>query len=226
MLAEFFTSKSRTTLEFITFCHLPWLCLSGFENASTFSFLIFKFCHVVEEVHSSCKDALLSISVLIHQMSCYYSLYLGSDAEKCPFGERWGNAAGKTGKGTSSAPYPKHHFTSLPCTLISALCSLGPTCQNTGKRADSLILFWRVRMLRRDSVKHPSFPIAQIRPLTLFHFFHQYLWPHKNPAEIHGNLRCSLDLSCQHAIFFFHLSYQFKQKKILKMKTNNEWLPF
>jgi len=61
---------------------------------------------VVEEVCSSRKDALLSVSVLIHRMS-YYSLNLGSDAEKSPFGEGRGNALDKIGKGTNSAPQPK-----------------------------------------------------------------------------------------------------------------------
>lgn len=94
------------TLEIMTFCHLPEIHLSVVENASTFSFLIFKFCCVVEEVRSSCKDALLSLSLLIHRMSCY-SLNLGSDAEKCTFGEGRRNASDKIGKGTNSAPPPQ-----------------------------------------------------------------------------------------------------------------------
>lgn len=96
------------TLEIMTFCHLPEIHLSVVENASTFSFLIFKFCRVVEEVCSSCKDALLSLSLLIHRMN-YYSLNLGSDAEKCTFGEGRRNALDKIGKGTNCAPPPNEN---------------------------------------------------------------------------------------------------------------------
>lgn len=90
----------------MTLCHLPYLCLSVFANASTFSFLIFNFHHAVKEFCSSCEDTLLSVFVLVHQVSCY-SLNLDSDAENCLCGERRGNALDKMEKGTNSAPYPK-----------------------------------------------------------------------------------------------------------------------
>lgn len=49
----------------MTLCHLPYVCLSVFENASTFSFLIFNFHHAVKEFCSSCKGTLLSVSELL-----------------------------------------------------------------------------------------------------------------------------------------------------------------
>lgn len=73
-----------------------------FKNASTFTFFIFNFCHVAGDFCSSYKDAPLSPSVLIYWVS--YCLNLSRDAEKCPFGERKGNALAKIGKSTNSAP--------------------------------------------------------------------------------------------------------------------------
>lgn len=73
-----------------------------FENTSTFSFLIFHFHHVAGELSSCYKDAPLSLSALIHWLS--YSLNVSSDAKKCPFGERKGNALVKIGKSTNSSP--------------------------------------------------------------------------------------------------------------------------
>lgn len=160
-----------------------------------------------------------------------------------------GNALDKIGKGTNCAPHPKlrtnqkfssgrgnlHgrvYFIIIPVCFAewsSALSSSGLTCQNTGKRADSFTLFWRVRMLRRDSGKHLSFPVTQIRPLTFFNFFQHYLWPHKNPAEIHGSLKCSLDLSCQHIVWFLIAALSLNRKKNTKnekpKQTNNDF-PF
>lgn len=190
---------------------------------------------MVEEVWSSCKEVLLSICVLIHQMS-YYSLNLGIDAKKCPFGEERRNFLDKIGKGLNSAPHPKlrmsqkfssgcgnlHwgvYFMIIPVHLAgwsSALSRLGLTCQNRGKRG--FTFFQRVRMFRRDSGKHPSFPVTQIRPLTFSDVVHHYLWPHKKPCWNAWESQLFPGPFLPTYCLFFNLIYQFKQRKKTKRK--------
>lgn len=78
-------------------------------------------------------------------------------------------------------------------------------------------------MIRRDSGKQPSSPVTQIRPLTCFNFLHHHLWPPKNPVEIHGSLKCSLHLSCQHiaCVLILAISLNRKKKKNKQLKMKN-----
>lgn len=142
----------------------------------------FNFCHVAGDFCSSYKDAPLSPSVLIYWVS--YCLNLSRDAEKCPFGERKGNALAKIGKSTNSAPpaqtenekfSPGHgnvhgEFISplfqFAFGLKFSFVSFGTYLPKYRKKTESFTLFWRFKIFRRDSGKHPSSPITQIRPLA------------------------------------------------------------
>lgn len=145
------------------------------------------------ELCSSYKDAPLSFSLLIYWVS--YSLNLSSDAKKCPFGERKGKALVQIGRSTNSVPQAQagngwgvqfwsqkfaqilfHHYSSLPLDWYSALSLLGLICQNTGgKKPESFTFFWRLKIFRQDSGKHPSSPITQIRLLAFLIFFPSFL---------------------------------------------------
>lgn len=160
------------------------------------SFLIFHFHHVAGELCSSDKDAPLSLSALIHWVS--YSLNLSSDAKKCPFGERKGNALVKIGKSTNSSPQAQTKnewgvqfwsqkfaqrvdFTVIPLCFwtiiqIYSFVSFGIYLPKFREKVKSFTLFWKFKIFRRYSGKYPITPITQTRPLAFLNFFfHHFL---------------------------------------------------
>lgn len=68
-----------------------------------------------------------------------------------------------------------------------------------------------------------TIPALQSLRSDLWHFkvfFRHFLQPHKNPAEIHGSFKCSLDLPCQHIVFLNSAISISRKKTKLKMKIN------